>query len=266
MTYECTICNACSFELKENYDRHRFLCIFKHKSKKEKQKMIERIPIKLTETDTYQLVLQLVYKCETLEKRLAATEEQLAKINRKQRISILSWLNSSFGYRPPTTFKDWIKGLPIHSMHIEMALKTDLVQGMVLCLKDAIFHSKIIDLPFCAFHQKQKNLYIFQEMYYESAENKDDEKPEDTKKWIVISNEELLKIVNLLSQLFLRHYLQCNELFLSKSVSENDRKENELTYLKKITGNDVGEVVKCRKIMETLINMVQRDFNEIEIV
>lgn len=265
MVYECTICNACSFELKENYDRHRFLCIFKHKSKKEKQKMIERIPIKLTETDTYQLVLQLVYKCETLEKRLISVEDELAKIRRKQRISILSWLNSSFGYRPPVIFKEWIKGLPIHTTHIEMALKMDLVQGMVLCLKDAIFHSKIIDLPFCAFHQKQKNLYIYQEMYSD-VENKDEEKPEDTRKWIVISNEDMLKTIHLLSQLFLRHYLQCSESFLSKSASENDRKENELTYLKKITGNDVGDVAKCRKIIDTLINMVQRDFNEIEIV
>ena len=272
MTYECTICHACSFELKENYDRHRFLCIFKHKSKKEKTKMIERIPMKLTETDIYSLVGQLIYKNEVLEKRLSAVEDELAKIRRKQRISILSWLNSSFGYSPTLTFKEWIKILPISVQYIEMALKTDLLQGMVLCLKDAIFHSKIVDLPFCAFHQKNKQLYIYQEIKHTEEEVE--------RKWSILSNDEILPIVSILSQLFLRHYLQWKTVFISngsasyflfssekeKEKEEEERKEKELNYLTKITGNDINDIVKCRKIVETLISMVQRDFNEIEIV
>jgi hypothetical protein len=268
MTYECTICNACSFELKENYDRHRFLCIFKHKSKKEKTKMIERIPMKLTETDIYSLVAQLVYKNETLEKRLSSVEDELAKIRRKQRISILSWLNSSFGYRPSVTFKEWIKNLQIHVVHIEMVLKTDLLQGMVLCLKDAIFHSKIVDLPFCAFHQKNKQLYIYQEIKHTE---------EVERKWTILLNEDMISIVSILSQLFLRHYLQWKTVFLENSNSnsspflseereEEERKERELLYLTKITGKDISNIDKCRKIIETLIMMIQRDFNEIEIV
>jgi len=274
MTYECTICNACSFELKENYDRHRFLCIFKHKSKKEKTKMVERIPMKLTETDIYSLVGQLIYKNEVLEKRLSSVEEELAKIRRKQRISILSWLNSSFGYHPSVTFKEWIKRLPIHIQYIEVALKTDLLQGMVLCMKDAIFHSKIVDLPFCAFHQKNKQLYIFQESV-------SSESGEVERKWSILANDDMLPIVSILSQLFLRHYLQWKTIFIPYSCSpfpfseekeqerereDEERKEKELSYLTKITGNDICNTVKCRKIVEMLITMIQRDFNEIEIV
>jgi len=274
MTYECTICHACSFELKETYDRHRFLCIFKHKSKKEKTKMIERIPMKLTETDIYSLVGQLIYKNEVLEKRLSSVEDELAKIRRKQRISILSWLNSSFGYHPTMTFKEWIKRLPIHVQYIEVALKTDLLQGMVLCLKDAIFHSKIVDLPFCAFHQKNKQLYIFQESV-------SSESGEVERKWSILSNDEMLPIISILSQLFLRHYLQWKTVFIPYSSSsfpfseekeqerereDEERKEKELSYLTKITGNDICNTVKCRKIVEMLITMIQRDFNEIEIV
>ena len=268
MTYECTICHACSFELKENYDRHRFLCIFKHKSKKEKTKMMERIPMKLTETDIYSLVAQLIYKNEVLEKRLSTVEDELAKIRRKQRISILSWLNSSFGYHPSVTFKEWIKMLPINVQYIEMVLKTDLLQGMVLCLKDAIFHSKIVDLPFCAFHQKNKQLYIYQEIKHGE---------EVERKWMILSNDDILPIVSILSQLFLRHYLQWKTVFISyapssflseqeKEREEEERKEKELSYLTKITGNDINDTVKCRKMVETLIAMIQRDFNEIEIV
>lgn len=270
MTYECTICHACSFELKETYDRHRFLCIFKHKSKKEKTKMIERIPMKLTETDIYSLVAQLIYKNEEQEKRLSTVENELAKIRRKQRISILSWLNSSFGYHPTVTFKEWIKRLPINVQYIEMVLKTDLLQGMVLCLKDAIFHSKIVDLPFCAFHQKNKQLYIYQESVSSESGEKE-------RKWTILSNDEMLPIVSILSQLFLRHYLQWKMVFIPYSSSsflseqekereETERKEKELSYLTKITGNDINDIVKCRKMVETLISMVQRDFNEIEIV
>lgn len=274
MTYECTICQTCSFELKESYDRHRFLCIFKHKPKKEKIKMIERIPMKLTETDIYSLVAQLIYKNEEQEKRLSVVENELAKIRRKQRISILSWLNSSFGYSPSVTFKEWIKRLPIHVQYIEMALKTDLLQGMVLCLKDAIFHSKIVDLPFCAFHQKNKQLYIYQEI---------ENNGEAERKWSILSNDEMLPIVSSLSQLFLRHYLQWKTVFIQNTSSsflfseekeqeqeqereEEERKEKELFYLTKITGNDICDTAKCRKIVETLIAMIQRDFNEIEIV
>jgi len=274
MTYECTICHACSFELKETYDRHRFLCIFKHKSKKEKTKMIERIPMKLTETDIYSLVSQLIYKNEVLEKRLSSVEDELAKIRRKQRISILSWLNSSFGYHPTMTFKEWIKRLPIHVQYIEVALKTDLLQGMILCLKDAIFHSKIVDLPFCAFHQKNKQLYVYQDsVSVGSGEG------EVERKWTILSNDEMLPIVSILAQLFLRHYLQWKTVFISYSSSSFlseaeaeaeseafERKEKEHYYLTKITGNDINDNVKSRKVIETLISMVQRDFNEIEIV
>lgn len=272
MTYECTICQACSFELKESYDRHRFLCIFKHKPKKEKIKMIERIPMKLTETDIYSLVAQLIYKNEEQEKRLSVVENELAKIRRKQRISILSWLNSSFGYHPSVTFKEWIKRLPISVQYIEVALKTDLLQGMVLCLKDAIFHSKIVDLPFCAFHQKNKQLYIYQESVSSSSESGEVER-----KWSILSNDEMLPIVSILSQLFLRHYLQWKTVFIPNTSSsflfseekereDEERKEKELSYLTKITGNDICDTAKCRKIVETLIAMIQRDFNEIEIV
>jgi len=222
--------------------------------------------MKLTETDIYSLVAQLVYKNEVLEKRLSSVEDELAKIRRKQRISILSWLNSSFGYHPTVTFKEWIKMLPINVQYIEMVLKTDLLQGIVLCLKDAIFHSKIVDLPFCAFHQKNKQLYIYQEIQNNG---------EVERKWTILSNDEMLSIVSILSQLFLRHYLQWKTVFISYSASssflseereEEERKEKELNYLTKITGNDIKDIVKCRKVLETLISMVQRDFNEIEIV
>ena len=274
MTYECTICNACSFELKDNYDRHRFMCIFKHKPKKEKIKMVERIPMKLTETDIYSLVAQLIYKNEEQEKRLSVVENELAKIRRKQRISILSWLNSSFGYHPSITFKEWIKMLPINVQYIEMVLKTDLLQGIVLCLKDAIFHSKIVDLPFCAFHQKNKQLYIYQESVSSISESGE---KEVERKWTILSNDEMLPIVSILSQLFLRHYLQWKMVFIpysscsflseqEKEREEEERKEKELFYLTKITGNDINDSAKCRKMVETLISMVQRDFNEIEIV
>jgi hypothetical protein len=247
------------------------MCIFKHKPKKEKIKMVERIPMKLTETDIYSLVSQLMYKCEEQEKRLSVVEDELAKIRRKQRISILSWLNSSFGYHPSVTFKEWIKMLPINVQYIEMVLKTDLLQGIVLCLKDAVFHSKIVDLPFCAFHQKNKQLYIYQESVSVT------ESGEKERKWSILSNEELLPIVSLLSQLFLRHYLQWKMVFIPNSSSsflseqekereEEERKEKEHLYLTKITGNDICDSSKCRKIVEILFGMVQRDFNEIEIV
>jgi len=228
--------------------------------------------MKLTETDIYSLVGQLIYKNEVLEKRLSSVEDELAKIRRKQRISILSWLNSSFGYHPTVTFKQWIKSLPINVQYIEMVLKTDLLQGMVLCLKDAIFHSKIVDLPFCAFHQKNKQLYIYQDsvLVTESGEK------EVERKWSILSNDEMLPIVSILSQLFLRHYLQWKTVFLSNSSAsspflseerqEEERKEKELNYLTKITGNDMNDIVKSRKVVETLISMIQRDFNEIEIV
>jgi len=228
--------------------------------------------MKLTETDIYSLVAQLIYKNEEQEKRLSVVENELAKIRRKQRISILSWLNSSFGYHPSVTFKDWIKRLPINVQYIEMVLKTDLLQGIVLCLKDAIFHSKIVDLPFCAFHQKNKQLYIYQDSVSSSFES-----GEVDRKWTILSNDEMLPIVSILYQLFLRHYLQWKTLFISYSSSsflseqekereEEERKEKELFYLTKITGNDINDSSKCRKMVETLISMVQRDFNEIEIV
>ena len=51
MTYVCKYCDNHTFDSKLNYERHMLICMFKHKSKSQKQKELESIEPKLTESE-----------------------------------------------------------------------------------------------------------------------------------------------------------------------------------------------------------------------
>jgi hypothetical protein len=186
MAYSCEICNQHSFELKINYDKHKVMCFLRHQSHKEKQNKIESIPPKLTLNELTKLVMHLIHKNEKLEARIKKTEDTIVNFRKREKITILQYLNQS-DKKPDKTFKEWVKHIFISICHLEFVFQTDLIQGILLCLKDAVLSTDdISNLPFCSFVQKPKTLFIYT----------GDTTPE--KKWKVISSDEITKRLGLL--------------------------------------------------------------------
>ena len=65
-TYHCKYCDNHSFDCKLNYERHMLICMFKHKSNAQKQKELETIEPKLTESERDKLIRSMFYKIQKL--------------------------------------------------------------------------------------------------------------------------------------------------------------------------------------------------------
>jgi len=256
MTYTCEICSQYSFESKTNYDKHTLMCTLKHKSQKEKQNTIESISPKLTLVELNRVVLQLVYKNEKLEKRLKKAEEAIANLRKREKITIIQTLNSDSFIKPEKTLKEWIQSITITISHLEMAFQSDLVQGIQLCIKEAILESDITQLPFCAFIQRPKHFFMFQESETQTIE----------KRWKMVSCDEMQKINNILSYRFLRAYLHINNTTIREKyadISDIEWKEKDMLFTTKIMGQDIPENMRSRKLQDYFIQLVQRDLEDI---
>ena len=256
MTYTCEYCSQYSFEIKNNYNKHIVQCQLTHKSQKEKQNTIESISPKLTPTELNRIVLQLVYKNEKLEKRLKKAEEAIANLRKREKITILQTLNSDSFIKPEKTLKEWIQSITISISHLEMAFQTDLIQGIQLCIKEAILESDITQLPFCAFIQRPKHLFMFQESETQTID----------RRWKMVSCDEMQKINNILSYRFLRAYLHMNNTTIREKyadISDIEWKEKDMLFTTKIMGQDIPENMRSRKLQDYFIQLVQRDLEDI---
>jgi hypothetical protein len=253
MIYSCEICNQHSFELKINYEKHKLMCFLRHQSHKEKQNKIESIPPKLTLNELTKLVMHLIHKNEKLESRLKKAEDNIANFRKREKTTILQTLNLQ-EKKPDKTFKEWIKKIPISICHLEIVFQTDLIQGILLWLKDAVLSTEdISNLPFCSFVQKPKTLFVYSEDTIKE------------KKWKVISSEEIKKIANSFGYRFLRTYLHSNKSIREKysEISDIEWKEKDMMFTNKIMGEDICENTRMKKIQEACIDMVQRDLETI---
>jgi len=84
MTYLCKYCDNHSFECKLSYERHMLICMFKHKSQKQKQKELETIEPKLTDTERDKLIRNMFYKMQKMEKTITDLKNDVIKLKKNK--------------------------------------------------------------------------------------------------------------------------------------------------------------------------------------
>ena len=256
-TYHCKYCDNHSYDCKLTYERHMLICMFKHKSNSQKQKELETIEPKLTESERDKLIRNMFFKMQKMDNTIKEMKKEMIILKKKQRINILEHLNSENGIIPNLSLKKWIYHIDVSISHLMKVFETDLIQGMIECLKQAIMLSP--NIPFCSFIQKNKTLFVYR-CIISSSSSSSEEKESDPKKWEIMTHDEFKKILNILSFRFLQVFVQWKQ---DNYFPDNvEWQEKTMIYSKKVMVQDT----QAHRVLDWLITSIQRNFVEYEIV
>ena len=251
MAYICKYCDNHSFECKLTYERHMLICMFRHKSKSQKQKELETIEPKLTDYERDKLIRSMMFKMQKMENTIKDLKIDIVKLKKKQKINILEHLNSENGILPTLSLKDWIYHIDVSISHLIKVFETDLIQGIIECLKQAILISP--NIPFCSFLQKNKTLFVYRICSTSTSA-----------KWEIMTHDDMKKMLNLLSFRFLQVFIQWKQ---DNYYPDNEEwQEKTMIYSKKIMGQDICENTRAHRILDWLISNIERNFVEYEII
>jgi len=136
--------------------------------------------------------------------------------------------------------------------------ETDLIQGIIECLKQAIMLSP--NIPFCSFIQKNKTLFVYRIPFSTSSSSEENK----NSKWEIMTHDEMKKTLNLLSFRFLQAFIKWKQ---DNYFPDNeDWQEKTMIYSKKVIGQDICENTRAHRILDWLISNIERNFVEYEIV
>lgn len=250
--YSCKYCNK-YFNTKYYLDRHTFLCQFMHKSKTEKQREMESSNLpSLTVALSNRLIADILHRIERLETDNKKLKDEVRLLKRKQRILVEQFLNSESGPVPTQTLSEWMQNIPLTIDHLEIVFKTDLLTGMMTCIREALESMDTDGIPCCAFIQKQLVLYSY-EIREKSV----------SPTWAILSKDELFSILHTFASRFFSLFLRySNE---PSPTYANTWYENEMIYSRKVMGRE-GQDTRAKCIKEYLYNTLKRNFVEIEIL
>jgi len=260
----CTYCYR-AYKKKDNYDKHVQCCEFFYRSRREHADIAyEPIP---TQRELYQLVKELAYKCDKLQKKIDKLESTSTNKQRKQ---ITEYLQDQI---PQMTAFQWAHQIEISQQHLETIFENSLIEGIAQSIRD---HIHIVSLlPFCAFSQKQNTIYIYNT-------NSDDQDATTPPQWHTMSNKELDKIISIISHKIMRAFLEWQQKHYQQYLTNDDvyddepefdpptedssreqqiaddMKKQHIIYMIKINGNRIGEDRKRTEIKKVLYNMVQK--------
>lgn len=255
-TYHCKYCDNHSFECKLTYERHMLICMFKHKSNSQKQKELETIEPKLTESERDKLIRSMFYKMQKMDNTIKELRKDIVQLKKKQRINLLEYLNSENGIIPCLSLKEWIYKIDVSVSHLTKVFETDLIQGMIECLKQAILTSP--DIPFCSFSQKNKTLFVYRIPFSTTSDEN------STSRWEIMTHDDMKKVLNILSFRFLQVFIQWKQ---ANYFPDNEEwQEKVMIYSKKVMGQDICENTRSHRVLDWLITSIQRNFVEYEIV
>ena len=259
----CTYCYR-AYKKKENYDKHVHCCEFFYRSRMQHADIAyEPIP---TQRELYQLVKELAYKCDKLQKKVDKLETTNTNTQRKH---IADYLQEHI---PQMTAFQWAQQIEITQQHLEMIFEYSLIEGIAQSIRD---HIHIVSLlPFCAFSQKQNTIYI----YNTSSDHDHNAIPQ----WHVMSNKEMDKIISIVSYKILRAFMEWQQNHYQQLLSNDDVYEDEpgfdpptedssreqqiaddmkkqhIVYMIKINGSRISEDKKRTEIKKVLYNAIQK--------
>ena len=251
--HRCTYCYR-TYKKKDNYDKHLQCCEFFYRSRNTTtdESAYEPLP---SQRDLFQLVKELAYKCEKMQK----TIDNLTNNSRtKQRKQITDYLQ----YRSPqTTAIEWTRNISITQKHLDAVFEGSIIDGMVSAIKDNIHIASL--LPFCSFEQKLNTIYIYSTIAEET-----------TPKWHSMTNDEVDKIISILSYKFLQAFIQWQKKTAIPSTAKDDSddsdedderqmkieeeiKNQHMIYMIKINGTRTADDKKRAAIKKTLYTLAQ---------
>ena len=150
---QCSICDK-KYTRKSSLEKHKILCDFQNRSKREKEIINEETNDIPTYIELVKIVQELALKNEKLQEKMEKVEKWIEY--KKKKINIVDWLNNN--RIPNKSFDEWIININVDITDIEYLMENTIFQT-IHKVWDKEFNSEDI-LPISCFAQKQ-NIFMF---------------------------------------------------------------------------------------------------------
>jgi hypothetical protein len=146
------ICNVCKkkYTKKSSLDKHKILCDFKLKTKREKKIDEEEDEDKPDYLQLVKIVQELSIKCNNLEKKVEQMEKWVQR--KKKKINIIEWLNNNIN--ASVSYLEWINtNIEVETKHFVYLMEHNLYQTIEYIIID-IFKDEDFIYPIKCFTEK----------------------------------------------------------------------------------------------------------------
>lgn len=167
--YHCELCNK-QYTKKSSLDKHKILCDFKLKSKREKQIEVEELGDTPTHLELVKIVQELTLKMMKMEEKM--DEMQKWVIKKKKKINVISWLNANVNAN--IGFLEWVHStIMVTSEHFEMLMENNVYNTFQQIIEQNLCKKDDFVYPICCFTQKPGIFYICEKNNYNISEWKE---------------------------------------------------------------------------------------------
>lgn len=154
--YRCEICKK-QYTKKSSLDKHKILCDFKIKSKREKQIEIEELGDVPTHLELVKIVQELTLKLVKMDEKMEEMQKWIIK--KKKKINVISWLNANVN--STIGFLEWVHTtIIINAEHFETLMENNVYYTIQHIFQDNLCKKDDFVYPICCFTQKPGIFYI----------------------------------------------------------------------------------------------------------
>ena len=162
-------CNACNkhYTRKSSLDKHKILCDFKHKTKREHQIEYEELGDIPNHIQLVKIVQELTFKLIKMDEKMEEMQKWVEK--KKKKLNVIVWLNSNIV--PAIGFLEWINTLfVVEPEHFEYLMETNLFQTIQRVFEYNLSKKDDFVYPIRCFVEKNGIFYICEKKHDRTAE------------------------------------------------------------------------------------------------
>ncbi len=252
-----TKCEYCGrvYMLAKNYKAHKSACqiLFKMRSTTYDE-YNDSITPPPNMSELFCMIKILATKCDRLEDEIKAIKTHTSTRQRKNIIEILETTR-----RPGVGFYHWLTDIVVDFDMLFMAFNGDLTEGI-----KQIFNKKIAAVgsshnrPLCSFQQKPGTIYVYD--YDKYVDNEAERKYS----WHIINADEVNRVLNQLSRLFIKTYLAWQTENEEKIAASETMQEQTIYYMMKVNGSKVSNEKRWLELKKWLTPKIDEDFIGVE--
>jgi hypothetical protein len=203
--YECNTCNK-QYTRKSSLEKHKILCDFKLKTKREHQVDYEELGDIPNHFQLVKIVQELTLKLINMEEKMEQMQKWVEK--KKKKLNVIAWLNSNI--IPTVGYLEWVNTLlTIQLHHFENLMENSLFHTIQNVFEDNLNNNDFI-YPIKCFSQKSSVFYI--------CEKKEDGSPE----WRQMEVKEFIHLLKIIQKNMLKVLTKWKEENKNK-FDENDK-------------------------------------------
>lgn len=154
--YCCAVCQK-QYTRKSSLDKHKILCDFKMKTKRERQIEEEETSDIPNHNQLVKIVQELTLKLIKMEEKMEQMQKFVDK--KKKKLNIVSWLNSNVN--PTMGFLEWVhNSLIVKQEHFEDLMENTLHHTIQEIFQDNLCERTDFIYPIICFSQKSGIFYV----------------------------------------------------------------------------------------------------------